>query len=47
MATVWWRECEERRNADFLTLMAWIMGLDDKLNQILDRLEVSDDEDAD
>jgi hypothetical protein len=41
---VWWRDYETRRNDDFLTLMQWIMQLDDKLDEILDRLEDENDD---
>jgi len=41
---VWWRRYEERRKDDFITLMNWIMKLDAKLDQIIDRLDEDEDE---
>jgi hypothetical protein len=43
---VWWRRYEQRRNRDFITLMTWIMQLDAKLNEIIDRLDEDDNESA-
>jgi hypothetical protein len=44
---VWWQRYEKRRNDDFIELMKWIMQLDAKLDEILDRLEYDDGEETD
>jgi hypothetical protein len=42
---MWWARYEKRRNDDFITLMNWVMKLDAKLNEIVERLD-EDDEDS-
>ena len=44
---MWWHEYKKRRNEDFRTLMTWIMQLDAKLDEVLNRLEYDDGEEAD
>ena len=39
---MWRRGTEDRGEQDFYTLMRWIMQLDAKLDEVLDRLEEDD-----
>lgn len=44
--SVWRRERDDQGDQDFYTLMRWIMQLDGKLDEILDRLEEDDGDES-
>jgi hypothetical protein len=42
---MWWPCDGTQRRRDFVTLMTWIMGVDAKLDEIIDRLKEREDDD--
>jgi hypothetical protein len=45
MGALWWPCSEAQRRRDFITLMTWVMSVDAKLDEIIDRLDHEEDDD--